>query len=261
MKHLITKNKYGSVKEITEYFFGLEYSKVNDLSGINNYESGIIAIKQFSKDRKELEVEYFSEGKPDYKTIYKYNEHNQLIETLNVNQSNNPIGKVIFRYDENGLKTLSLSYSDMNNIDLKVIRLYNNELKKISESLIHYNGGKNISFYYEYGNNVRERTCVIKDDQVSILGKDFSVFDHEGYIILSREFDSYNNLVSETEYSYNQHKNLLKTDIKSYTGSGIEKIQNWYEYVYDNMNNWIKCVHYAAHEELSSVVFRKIVYF
>ena len=94
-----------------------------------------------------------------------------------------------------------------------------------------------------------------------MLEKVISLYNDEGNIILSREFNSDNKLESETEYSYDHHNNLLKTDIRNYSGSDIETMQNRYEYVYDNMNNWIKCIHYAAHNELSSVVFRKIVYY
>ena len=258
---LKTHNKYISVKEITEYFFGLDYSQTNELTGIDNYESGLMVTTKFSEDGKELEQEHFLEGEPDYKTIYKYNELNQLIETLNVNPSNTPLRKVIFRYDKNGLKTESLLFTDMSNINSKLIRLYNNELRLISESFIHYNGGKNISYFYEYDNDIKEKTCIIKDDQGNMLEKVISLYNDEGNIILSREFNSDNNLESETEYSYDHHNNLLKTDIRNYSGSDIETMQNRYEYVYDNMNNWIKYIHYAAHEELSSVVFRNIVYY
>jgi hypothetical protein len=255
------KNQF-CFKEITEHYFNFREYLDNEKQRKTHLIPTVSIIHRFFKDGKKFETEYLMDGKPDYKTVYGYNEEKQLIETTDILPSGIPRNKSIYRYDSNGLNKEIIVYSDMENVDFIIGYSYNEKLQRISESLSHSEPGEDVITFYEYSNNDREIISTSKDGFGKTIDKTIELIDDKGNLITCKGYNETEVLDQESWYEYDAWNNILKKGIKTYSDQDIvEQFQTKYEYLYDNENNWIRKIVFADDEEFSSVITREIVYY
>ena len=262
MEKSISNKIRSGIKEITEHYFNFREYLDNEMQRKNHLIPTVSIIHRFFEDGRKIETEYLMDGKPDYKTVYGYNEKKQIIETADILPTGIPRNQSIYRYDSNGLNKEIIVYSDMENVDFIIGYSYNEKLQLISESLSHSDPGEDVITFYEYSNNGREILSNSKDGFGKTIDKTIELTDDKGNLIACKGYNETGALEQESWYEYDAWNNILKKGIRTYSDSGHFELFHWeFEYLYDKENNWIRKIVLAENEEFSSVITRKIVYY
>ncbi|HNY12639.1 MAG TPA: RHS repeat protein [Candidatus Wallbacteria bacterium] len=201
------------------------------------------------------------------KQIYKYNEKNKLIETLNYdsegfigsitrsydknqfeieknefNKEKQMILKTLFKYDENGNKTDMDEYNVTNG---KVCLKTNTKYDKLgNETTVTACCGETIdtvtTYSYDIAGNITE--SVKTDSKGKIIEKKSFEYDDVKNLTGETQTDSNNQTVYKANYKYNEKNKLteeqcyrLKSDPK--TGKSSLALTDKYSHVYNEQDN------------------------
>ena len=262
MKEAENKKPQGIIKKTVEHYYSLEAFLKDEGLGSRKLVPDTSIAKFFFKDGRIKETEYFYDGQPDYKTVYKYNRKKQLIKSIDFNPCNTPIRKAVNKYDSKGLCVESCTYSDMKSIDFTRVFSYDENALKISATVIQSDGSTDGKSYFEYGRDGKEMAYTYKDNAGNILEKFIDLIDEAGNTILSWVCKEGDTLEREFVFSYDLHNNLVEKEIICYSNGIVTEVSRCKnKYVYDKKNNWIKMVLKHDNDEFSKVVVREIQYF
>lgn len=207
---------------------------------------------------------YKLKGDLKYKTKFKYNKNNNLIE------------RVSYLRDGSAYRGALLYYDSLGNM-IKVIPKANLEGSKFSPATY---------CYYDENNNCIEDQSIylpkVTSDTERVVSKTLYSYDENGnettmkyypdgkdlFITYKSKYDSKNRktesstyfsrddgkLGSTTKYEYNQYNDIVKEKELQFDYSSenveVSKYEKEYKYKYDNQNNWIEKIVFREDEPL-----------
>ncbi len=214
------------------------------------------------------EVWYNPNGLKFNTIIYEYDGYGEIIKELTFGINNAPVSYKEYTRDENGRITAMTSCvaSDAENYteEYKVFYEYGDsglklkETRKIGDAVAsvtayeydadklvrekHFEGESELiaEYAYEYDTAERMSTCIRTDYMEGGSVKDTYTYDAEGRLIGKMSNDEAGNVISRTEYTYDDKGNETKCSVYTAAGEPVSITKN--EYSYDTPGNIIKCV-------------------
>jgi len=249
---------YGIIKATTEHWYGFSEYFEHAKSNLGVLIPSVSIVRRYTSDGRITQIEHYGYGKLEYTTEYKFNAENQLIGSLDLDPSGNPIRKSVSIFNKNGLLEEYFSYSDLVNVDFKMIFTYDPKGNELSETIIHNNPDDKLTTFFEYDDNLTKSFTY--DKKGKLIGKTMNVYDSIGNMISSKDYNEFCILSKEMTYSYDIHNNELVVEIKIHNDDGRECFQREYEYSYDHLDNWVMAIHRTDNDDYASVCIREIEY-
>ena len=228
IEYFQAKENFGEVKE------GGKYLVVNiekfDRNGniIEDLSDNFTEIYEY-EDKKLSESTTTSKYNGIFKSIYKYDNDNNLIEKAKNKRDGSLLSKIIYKYDNNNNLIEETNYKKDGSLNSKIIYKYDDYNNLIEETNYKKDGSKSKYSTYKYDdNNLIEETISYKEGSVGIYKtyeydddnnliekvEDFS--DFTNITINNYEFDENMNWIKNTQYIDNIPRFVFYRDIKYY---------------------------------------------
>lgn len=203
-------------------------------------------------------LDFKEDGKLFYKTEYKRNSNNQLVESIVTWPDGKPGGKTVFIYDSAGNNVNEIKYKPDGSLSEHVIYKYDKNGNKIESGTKKGDTLLMHSTTYKYDNNG-------KLIQTRIEWK-----EDENYHIFTCKYDDKGRKIETNELPQDRvepFRELLKYDEHD---NVIEFTSNWmaslpthiiYNYEYDAQGNWVKKSSANYNEPVNLIEERVIVYY
>lgn len=208
--------------------------------------------------------------------------NDKMIEKVTYGTQEHPTDRITYVYDAKGNLTEENLFMKSEVVQYKKLYAYDRDNRKVSESTYDKDGKLMYKTLYGYdGDNLVSVETINENGEPGDVEK-YS-YDDKGNLTMEYEFSSFNNSESTEEiiyddkgnkikriitrdkkpvavvsYAYDEHDNLIKTEVQDNQNNFTESRS--YRYEYDKKGNWIKRLSFI-NDEPKYVIERQIKYF
>lgn len=114
---------------------------------------------------------------------------------------------------------------------------------------------------YDDINNTKTETHITSYDN-SVVQKYHYFYDINGNLKMLKSIDDRREISFKEEWNYDDKNNIISYDRYDYENNELmSKTHEYYYYIFDDHNNWIKCYKYNEDNELFLITVRNITYY
>lgn len=190
---------------------------------------------------------------PSNEIKHKFHYENGLITTEEVFYNQSQIGKTLYKYDENDNVVSAHDVGESGEITLKVTFQYD-ERDNLLEKIIYEADGQSVlsKYVYKYDQEGNKIAYDEFESDGSFEAHQSFTYDNEGNLF-EEKYHNTDGSVSQV-ITYDAHGNRIQND------SDVLSYREKYEYLYDDIGNWIETLSYKE-STLEYIEKREIEYF
>ncbi len=229
---------------MSKKFKSIKVTTISDLMGIvfdNSNNSYVSSYKEYDENQNMvLEKDYTVDGNLETFNKYSYNDKNQLIETLFLDDNEEVLESHTFFYENNNLVKEHIHYGeneyddDTDFYDI-VEYIYNNDNFLISKRSIDSDGEFNSEKKYFYQGNNKIREEIYGENKTLEVELNFE-YDENGNIVNESRIDHIENVKNTLEHLYNEQN--LKTATLVY--NNYDELISKSNFEYNDKNQLVK---------------------
>lgn len=224
-------NVSGNVTSIKE----TKYASISELEDVR----GTTELSRFNKQGNKESVQPInSDGSVTNKTLFTYNDNNNLVKQVSLDSDNKPFDVIEYVYDEKG-RLLQSNHQNDEDFYMKYEYKYDENNNLILE--ITYNEDNTVdsknTYAYNENNELTEEKWLYADGAVFVTIK--SEYADSGKKMKESRYRGKANLFLSIDYNEKGNQSVIyEYDPKDQSEIKITKAKSVLEYEYDEIGNW-----------------------